>query len=73
MIGYVLLKLTSILQSMTRRSVSMIKIHDDVIKWKHFRITGLCVGNSLVTSEVPSQRPVSRSFDFFYLRLNTIE
>ena len=31
----------------------------------------LCVGNSQVTSEFPSQRPVTRSFDvFFDLRLN---
>ena len=31
----------------------------------------LCVGNSLVTSEFPSQRPVMQSFDvFFELRLN---
>ena len=35
--------------------------HDDVIKWKHFPVTG----------EFPSQRPVTRSFDvFFDLRLN---
>ena len=31
----------------------------------------LCVGNSPVAGEFPSQRPVTRSFDgFFYLRLN---
>ena len=31
----------------------------------------LCAGNSLVTGEFPSQRPVTRSFDvFFNLRLN---
>ena len=31
----------------------------------------ICVGNSLVTSECPSQRPVTQSFDvFFDLRLN---
>ena len=36
-----------------------------------FRITGLCAGNSPVTGEFPSQRPVARSFDvFFDLRLN---
>ena len=35
--------------------------YDDVIKWKHF----------LVTGEFPSQRPVTRSFDvLFDLRLN---
>ena len=44
--------------------------HDDVIKWKHFRVTGLCTGNSPVTGEFPAQRPVTRSFDvFFNLRL----
>ena len=32
----------------------------------------LCAGNSPVTGEFPSQRPVTRSFDlFFALRLNT--
>ena len=42
--------------------------HDDVIKWKHFRVTGPLCGES---GEFPSQRPVTRSFDvFFYLRLN---
>ena len=36
-----------------------------------FRVTGLCVRNSPVTAEFPSQRPVTRSFDvFFDLRLN---
>ena len=36
-----------------------------------FRITGLCVGNSTVTGQFPSQRPVARSFDvIFHLRLN---
>ena len=34
-------------------------------------ILALCVGNSPVASEFPSQRPVTRSFDvFFDLRLN---
>ena len=32
----------------------------------------LCAGNSLVTGEFPSQRPVTRSFDvFFDLRLKS--
>ena len=36
------------------------------------RVTGLCVGNSPVTGEFPSQGPVTRSFDvFFDLRQNT--
>ena len=30
-----------------------------------FRITGPCVGNSPVTGEFPSQRPVTRNFDVF--------
>ena len=44
--------------------------------WRHHMETfsallALCVGNSAVTSEFLSQRPVTRSFDvFFYLRLN---
>ena len=36
-----------------------------------FRVTGPLCGNSPVTGEFPSQRPVTRSFDvFFDLRLN---
>ena len=44
--------------------------------WRHQMETfsallALCAGNSLVTGEFPTQRPVTRSFDvFFYLRLN---
>ena len=44
--------------------------------WRHQMETfttllALCVGNSLVTDEFPSQRPVTRSFDIFFdLRLN---
>ena len=35
-------------------------------------LLALCVGNSPVTGEFPTQRPVTRSFDvFFDLRLNT--
>ena len=48
-------------------------IHDDVIKWKHFPRYWPIVppGNSPVTGEFPSQRPVTRSFDvFFDLRRN---
>ena len=38
----------------------------------HFpRLLALCVGNSLITSELPTHRPVTQSFDvFFDLRLN---
>ena len=47
------------------------KVYDDVIKWKHFRVTDLCADNSPVTGEFPSQRPVTQSFDvFFDLRPN---
>ena len=35
-------------------------------KWNVFRATGLCVGNSPVTGEFPTQRPVTRSFEVFF-------
>ena len=44
--------------------------------WRHQMETfsallAICAGNSLVTCELPAQRPVTRSFDvFFDLRLN---
>ena len=44
--------------------------------WRHLMDTysallALCVGNSLATGEFPAQRPVTRSFEFFFdLRLN---
>ena len=44
--------------------------------WRHkmepfTALLALCAGNSPVTGEFPSQRPVTRSFDvFFHLRLN---
>ena len=47
--------------------------HDDVFKWRHFPFPRYWpfVGNSPVTGEFPTQRPVTRSFDaFFGLRLN---
>ena len=45
--------------------------HDDVIKWKHFRVTGPLCGEFTGPGEFPAQRPVTRSFDvFFDLRLN---
>ena len=39
--------------------------------WRHQMETfsallAICAGNSLVTGEFPAQRPVTRSFDFFY-------
>ena len=46
--------------------------HDDVIKWKkRSALLALCERNPPVTGGFPSQRPVTRSFAFFYdLRLN---
>ena len=49
------------------------RYHDDVIKWEHFpRYWPLVrAGNSPVTGEFPSQRPVTRSLEiFFALGLN---
>ena len=51
--------------------------YGSIVPWWHQMETfsmslALCVGNSPVTDEFPSQRPVMRSFDvFFDLRLNT--
>ena len=49
----------------------------DILPWKRHQVEtisallALCTGNSLVTGEFPSKRPVTRSFDvFFDLRLN---
>ena len=41
---------------------------DDVIKWKltFSTLLDFCAGNSPVTSEFPSQRPVTWSFDVFF-------
>ena len=45
--------------------------HDDVIKWKHFRVTGPLCREFTGPGEFPTQRPVTWSFDvFFDLRLN---
>ena len=47
------------------------ELHDDVIKWKHFRVTGHLCGEFTGPGEFPTQRPVTRRFDvFFDLRLN---
>ena len=40
--------------------------HDDVIKWKHFRVTGHLCGEFTGPGEFPAQRPVTRSFDVFF-------
>ena len=42
-----------------------VMITSSVIKWKHFPLYWPFAGNSPVTGEYPSQRPVKRSFDFF--------
>ena len=48
-------------------------LHDDVIKWKHFPRYWTFVREFTVTSEFPSQRPVTRSFDVsFDLCLNKL-
>ena len=46
--------------------------HDDIIKMETFSaLLAICVGNSPVPGEFPTQRPVTRSSDvFFDLRLN---
>ena len=52
------------------------EVHWQNIWWRHQMKTfsvvlALCAGNSPVTGEFPTQRPVTRSFDaFFDLRLN---
>ena len=40
--------------------------HDDVTKWKHFRVTGPLWGESTGDRWIPSQRPVTGSFDVFF-------
>ena len=52
--------------------------HDDVMTWRRechlhetfFALLALCAGNSPVTGEFPTQRPVTRSFDVFFDLLN---
>ena len=52
--------------------IVLLSRHHNVINWKHFpRYWPFVRGNSPVTGEFPSQRPVTLSFDvFFDLRLN---
>ena len=53
----------------TRSTVGMtvalnnVFMHDDVIKWKYFGVTGPLWGKPPVTGVFPSQRSVTRSFD----------
>ena len=42
--------------------------HDDVIKWKHFRVTGPFAGNSPVTGEIPAQNQWRRVLMFSSIR-----
>ena len=41
---------------------------DDVIKWKHLSVTGPLWGESTGDRWIPSQRPVTRSFEVFFDR-----
>ena len=56
--------------------ISTWQMNWDTPWWRHLMETfsillAICAGNSLVTSEFPTQRPVTRSFDvFFDLHLN---
>ena len=42
-------------------------IHDDVIKWKHFPRNWPLSGEFTGPGEFPTQRPVTRSFDGFFI------
>ena len=50
--------MTSLFAIYNRISTGSVKTHDDVIRWKHFPNYW-----PFVTSEFPSQRPVTQSFD----------
>ena len=39
--------------------------HDDVIKWKHFRVAGPLCGDTTGHRWIPLIKPVTRSFDVF--------
>ena len=41
--------------------------HDDVNKWKKIALLVLCEGNPPVTGGFPSQKPVTRSLDGFFI------
>ena len=49
--------------------------HDDVIKWKHFRVTGpLCGRKPPIIGGFPSQRPMTRNFYvFLFAHKQTLE
>ena len=69
---YSQLLMTTLQRSLLQSKRDIIEgIHDDVIKWNHFRITGALCGELTSPGEFPAQRPVTRSFGvFFDLRLN---
>ena len=49
-----------------------VNLHDDVIKWNNFRVTGHLYREFTGPGEFPTQMPVTMRFDvFFDLRLNT--
>ena len=62
----------------TKKSNTDWVVHDDVIKWKLFRVTAPLWGEPtghrwILTGGFPSQRPVTRNFDvFFDLHLNKL-
>ena len=62
--------MVTISSQITRRTIVYSIVYSDADKkTSKLRITGLCVGNSPVIGEFPSQRPVTRSFDVFFAAL----
>ena len=47
-----------------RKLKTRLRLHDDVIKWKHVLRYWHLWGE--FTGEVPSQRPVTQNFDIFF-------
>ena len=67
----VILQRILIFTSELQTTDSMFLLHDDVIKWNIFRVTGPLWGESTGHRWIPSQTPVTQSFDvFFDLRMN---
>ena len=54
----------------THMRLHVSSIHDDVIKWKRFRVTGHLCGEFTGPGEIPAQRPVTRSFDVSLIWIN---
>ena len=58
----------SLLWLFKRLSAADGNVHGDVIKWKHFfALLSLREGNPPVPSGLPWQRPMTRSFDIFFV------